>query len=212
MRKARTIRWGRAAKILTDIPKCIWQGQNNQRIGNNTCWPNTGEQSAPAVPDQISCQALTHRGWNSAGKQFEEANRESSWLNADMREALKTPQISLSMISLMVAPSWVLYSSISWIGQGPNQKDPTVFNQRKIWEGRALFIGPTRRRVGGKQHKSGSYLVITLVSPISQRHHQTRRPSNSMGSGILGGATVGRAGSYKIAGETNSLQILGKCI
>ena len=34
MGKARTIRWGRAAKILTDIPKCIWQGQHNQTIGN----------------------------------------------------------------------------------------------------------------------------------------------------------------------------------
>ena len=46
---------------------------------NWKCCPNTAaEQSAPAVPDQISCQALTHRGWNSAGKQFEEANRELS--------------------------------------------------------------------------------------------------------------------------------------
>ena len=176
---------------------------------NWKCCPNTAEQSAPAVPDQISCQALTHRVWNSAGKQFEEANQGPSWLNADMRETLKSPQISLWIVSLLVALSKVLQSSISWIGQGPNQKDPTVFNQRKIWEGRALFIGPTRRRVGGKQHKSGSYLVITLVCPISQRH-QTRRPSDSMGSGILGGAIAGRAGSCKIAGETNSLQILGK--
>ena len=52
--------------------------------------------------------------------------------------------------------------------------------------------------VGGKQHKSGSYLVITVVWPISQRH-QARRPP--MGSGIWG-ATIGRAGSRKIAGET----------
>ena len=36
-----------------------------------------------------------------------------------------------------------------------------------VWEGPSLFIVPTRREVRGKQHKSGSYLVIT-VGPISQ--------------------------------------------
>ena len=89
--------------------------------------------------------------------------------------------------------------------EGPNQKDPAVFNQRKrqCRRGPTLFIGPTRRRVEGKQHKSGSYLVITVACPISQRH-QWRRAQ--MGSGILlRGATTGRAGSRKIAGETHHL-------
>ena len=103
------------------------------------------------------------------------------------RESLETLEISLSIVSLMVVLSWVLPLVLNQTKsrvEGPNQKDPTVFNQRKrqCRRGPTLFIGPTRRRVGGKQHKSGSYLVITVACPISQRH-QWRRAR--MGSGIL---------------------------
>ena len=76
--KSSGIRWGHQQQKSWQIFQNISVRCENETIANNTTTA-TAEQSAPAARDQISCQALTHRGWNSAGKQFQEANQESSW-------------------------------------------------------------------------------------------------------------------------------------
>ena len=112
----------------------------------------------------------------------------------------------------MVALSLVLNHPVRTRGSQSEGPDGLQSDEKTLYERAGPSLsGRQEGRSGGKQHKSGSYLVITVVCPISQRH-QTRRPSNSMGSGILGGATTGRADSCKIDGKTNSLQMLRKGI
>ena len=99
--KSSAIRWDQQQKSR-QIFQNISVRCENQAIANIT---NCCRAKCTRCRDQISCQALTLRGWNSAGKQFQEAKQESSWHISNMRKSLETPDFSLLLLSLMAALS-----------------------------------------------------------------------------------------------------------